>query len=91
MQQNYVDILFQLQCCLANKAYELALAEQAGSSCIEKDSDIVNELAMYLRTLKRQNLDNLQCLTLDEIKLIIQKINQYCQYCCLEANKLKTL
>lgn len=32
MQQNYVDILFQLQCCLANKAYELALAEQAGSS-----------------------------------------------------------
>jgi len=89
MQQEYIDILFQLQCCIANKAYNLALAEQSGSSCSQKDSDILNELIMYLRTLKRQNVDNLNCLTLNEIKFIIEKINYHCEYCCLQINKLK--
>ena len=89
MQQIYIDILFQLQCCLANKTYELTLAEQAGSSCVEKESEIINEISMYLRTLKRQNIDNLKCLTLEQIKCIIEKINQHCQNCCLDLNKLK--
>lgn len=89
MQQRYIDILFQLQCCLANLTYNLVKSEEAGASCSEKDSDIINELAMYLRTLKRQNLDNLQCLTLDQIKTIIERANKYCEFCCLELNKLK--
>jgi len=89
MQQKYIDILFQLQCCIANLAYNLVKSDEIGASCSQKDSDVLNELVMYLRTLKRQNIVNLQCLTLDQIKSIIEKINKHCEICCLELNKLK--
>lgn len=89
MQQEYIDILFQLQCCLATKTNELIDLENIGASCSEKESDKINELTMYLRTLKRQDIENLDCLTLDEIKSILNKANEYCQYCCLQINKLK--
>lgn len=89
MQQEYIDILFQLQCCLATKTSELIDLENIGSSCSQEESDKINELVMYLRTLKRQNIEDLDCLTLAEIKNILNKANDYCQECCLQINKLK--
>lgn len=88
MQQKYIDILFELQCCLSNKVYELALAEQIGNGC-EEDKYKYKELVMYMRTLKRQNIEALTCLTLVQIKSILEKINDECKFCCLQINKLK--
>lgn len=89
MQQKYIDILFQLQCCFSNLTYNLVKSNEIGSSCSEEDSNLINEISMYLRVLKRQNIENLQCLTLTQIKHIIEKVNKYCENCCLELNKLK--
>lgn len=89
MQQKYIDILFQLQCCLANLTYDLVKLSETGSSCEEENSDIVNEVAMYLRVLKRQNVETLNCLTLEQIKAMLETVNKYCEYCCLDINKLK--
>lgn len=96
-QQDYIDVLYKFQCCLANLGLDLDKMESMGEEekCINKLSNKINLLILILRTLKRQilleNEDEellceTDCLTIEQIQNLINKIKTECKECCLDTS-----
>lgn len=96
-QQDYIDILYKFQCCLANLGLDLDKMESMGEGekCINKLSNKINLLILILRTLKRQTLlENedeellceTNCLTIEQIQNLINKLKTECKECCLDTS-----
>jgi hypothetical protein len=96
-QQDYIDVLYKFQCCLANLGLDLDVMESMGEEekCINKLSNKINLLILILRTLKRQvlleNEDEellceTDCLTIEQIQNLINKLKTECKECCLDTS-----
>lgn len=96
-QQDYIDVLYKFQCCLANLGLDLDKMESMGEEekCINKLSNKINLLILILRTLKRQvlleNEDEellceTNCLTIEQIQNLINKLKTECKECCLDTS-----
>ena len=96
-QQDYIDVLYKFQCCLANLGLDLDKMESIGEEekCINKLSNKINLLILILRTLKRQilleNEDEellceTNCLTIEQIQNLINKLKTECKECCLDTS-----
>ena len=101
LQQDYIDILYKFQCCLANLGLDLDKMESIGEEekCINKLSNKINLLILILRTLKRQvlleNEDEellceTNCLTTEQILNLINKLKKECKECCLDTDFIET-
>lgn len=98
-QQDYIDVLYKFQCCLANLGLDLDIMESIGEEekCINKLSNKINILILILRTLKRQVLlENEEllcetdCLTTEQILNLINKLKTECKECCLNTDFIET-
>lgn len=100
-QQDYIDVLYKFQCCLANLGLDLDKMESIGEEekCINKLSNKINILILILRTLKRQvlleNEDEellceTDCLTTEQILNLINKLKTECKECCLNTDFIET-
>jgi len=100
-QQDYIDILYKFQCCLAKLGLNLNEIESVGEDekCINKLSNKINLLLLMLKTLKRQvlleNEDEellceTHCLTTEQISNIINKLKEECKECCLDTDFIET-
>jgi len=100
-QQDYIDILYKFQCCLASLGLDLDKMESIGEEdkCINKLSSKINLLIIILRTLKRQKLlENgdeellceTNCLTTEQIKILLNKLKTECKECCLNTDFIET-
>jgi hypothetical protein len=96
-QQKYINLLYKFQCCLANLGLDLDEMESIGEEekCINKLSNKINLLILILRTLKRQvllvNEDKellceTNCLTIEQIQNLINKLKTECKECCLDTS-----
>lgn len=96
-QQQYINLLYKFQCCLANLGLDLDQMESMGESdkCINKLSNKINILIIILQTLKRQilleNEDeellcDTNCLTTEQIQNLINKLKTECKECCLDTS-----
>lgn len=97
LQQQYIDLLYKFQCCLANLGLDLDKMESIGEEekCINKLSNKINLMILILRTLKKQvlleNEDEellceTDCLTIEQIQNLIEKIKTECKECCLDTS-----
>jgi len=100
-QQDYIDVLYKFQCCLANLGLDLDKMESIGEEekCINKLSNKINILILILHTLKRQvlleNEDEellceTDCLTTEQILNLINKLKTECKECCLNTDFIET-
>lgn len=98
-QQEYIDILYKFQCCLANLGLELDEMESQGEDekCIIKLSSKINISVIILRTLKRQvvledtcETKNTYCLTINQIYNLVEKLKENCKQCCMDISLLES-
>lgn len=87
-QQKFVDILYELQCCIATQAFPLKLEDEIGNSCYSKDFLKIAELEIILDHISCYNINEPDCLTKDEIKKILNYLKRKCNNCCLEIKSL---
>lgn len=101
LQQEYIDMLYRFQCCLANLGLDLDKMESIGEEekCINKLSNKINILILILKVLKRQvlleNEDEellceTNCLTTEQILNLIEKLKKECKECCLDTDFIET-
>lgn len=83
-QQQYIDdVLFPIQCCLAELAEKRCKKMWIGA-CVDDLTYKINLLYVYLTRLLRQNIeDEDPCLTIDEINRILNRIRIICGNCCV--------
>lgn len=98
-QQQYIDLLYKFQCCLANLGLDLDKMESIGEEekCINKLSSKINISILILRTLKRQVIlddtcetKNTYCLTIIQINNLVEKLKDNCKQCCLDISFLES-
>lgn len=96
LQQQYIDLLYGFQCCLANLGLDLDNLESIGENekCINKLSSKINISIIILKTLKRQVLleetCNTYCLTFKQIQILIEKLKDNCKDCCSDISFLES-
>lgn len=100
LQQKYINILYNFQCCLANLGLELDKMESIGEDekCINRLSNKINILILILRTLKRQVIlqdDETEkafcktnCLSIEQVKTLLNKLKEECKECCMDYSFL---
>lgn len=96
LQQQYIDLLYNFQCCLANFGLDLDSMESMGENdnCIDKLSSKINISLIILKTLKRQilleNTCDSYCLTFEQIQILIEKLKNNCNDCCSDISFLES-
>lgn len=96
LQQQYIDLLYNFQCCLSNLGLDLDEMESIGenNNCINKLSSKINISIIILKILKRQILleetCNTYCLTFEQIQILIEKLKNNCNDCYSDINFLKS-
>lgn len=98
-QQEYIDLLYKFQCCLANLGLDLDKMESVGEEekCVNKLSSKINMSIIILRTLKRQVIledtcetKDTYCLTITQINNLVLKLKENCRDCCMDISFLES-
>lgn len=99
-QQQYINLLYKFQCCLANLGLDLDKMESIGEEekCINKLSNKINILILILRVLKRQVIlqdeetgnafCQTDCLSIEQIQNLLNKLKEECKECCMDYSFL---
>lgn len=96
LQQQYIDLLYKFQCCLANLGLDLDSMESIGESdkCINKLSSKINISLIILKTLKRQVIleetCDTYCLTFEQIQNLVETLRKNCNDCCSDVSFLES-
>ena len=91
LKQEYIDILFEFQCCIATKAQELNSLDEIGDDCYSDKFLELAEISLYFKTLLCQDIENLECLTKDDIIILLNKLKTKCKDCCTDIRTFKKL
>lgn len=89
--QEYTDILFEFQCCMATKAQELNSLDEIGNNCYSENFLELTELTLIFETLLCQNIEDPECLTKEEIITMLEYLKTKCNNCCIDIRKFKNL
>lgn len=85
-KQEYIDILYKIQCCLGNLVNQVAQQQYIGFDCKEL-KDKVKLLYAIKFALLQQDItltDEQACLSEQEINSLIDKSKLICKNCCFE-------
>lgn len=91
LKQEYVDILFELQCCFATKAISINNSSEIGNACEDETFTELVEIYLLLETLLCQDIYNENCLKQDDILFLLNYLKTKCDNCCIDFKKLKKL
>lgn len=91
LRQEYIDILFEFQCCIATKAQELNSLDEIGNDCYSDGFLELIELTLIFETLLCQDIENLECLDKNDIILLLNALKTKCRNCCSDLRKFKKL
>lgn len=91
LRQEYIDILFEFQCCIATKAQELNSLDEIGNDCYSDNFLTLAEITLIFETLLCQNIEDLECLTKEDIISLMNTLKTKCKNCCTDIRKFKKL
>jgi len=91
LRQEYIDILFEFQCCIATKAQELNDLDEIGNDCYSDKFLELAEISLVFETLLCQNIEELECLDKDDIVTLLNFLKTKCKNCCTDIRKFKKL
>lgn len=79
-QQEYIDELFVLQCCISELANCIVEKKQIGQDVKSIEKDYI-KLHVYYETLLDQNIENENCLTKEDTLSLLEKTKILCKTC----------
>ena len=91
LKQEYIDTLYEFQCCIATKAQELNSLDEIGNECYSDNFTNLAEVYLIFETLLCQDIENLECLTKQNILDMLAFLKTKCSNCCVDLRKFKTL